>query len=72
MDEKDLVFLPDKCNGCLRANWTLHTCLVYGNPGAQHRRLGGCAMRTHDKKIKAEDGKMIDPLKASKRAAKGR
>jgi hypothetical protein len=28
-------------------------------------------MRTHNKKVKTEDGKFIDPLKASKRAAKG-
>lgn len=70
-DEKELIFLPDKCNGCARADFTLHVCKVYGNPAAQHRRLGGCAMRTHNKTVKSEDGKSIDPLKASKRAAKG-
>lgn len=61
--------MPDACEGC--KNLMPGSCRVYDRPGVQHRRIGGCPMRTHNKQVKAEDGKFIDPLKASKRAAKG-
>ena len=59
----------EQCIGC--DNWIDDRCCRYAMPSAQHRRLGGCAMRTHNRSIKAMLTDFVDPLKASKRKSKG-
>lgn len=52
-------------------------CETLAEPNKQWTRLGGCAHRTHNKGIPIEKKgqppipKFIDPLKASRQAAKG-
>jgi|MudIll2142460700_1097286.scaffolds.fasta_scaffold165948_1 hypothetical protein len=60
-----LINFPLECVGC--NNGTETGCSRYANPFVQHTRVGGCAMRTHNKpEVKKED--KLNPLKASKRS----
>lgn len=62
--------IVSECDGCGRVRDG--ECMVYEFPERQHGRLGGCAMRTHNRsKVVSEVG-FVDPLKASKRKAKGK
>lgn len=65
----------DKCKGCARviAGDSREYCSVYTQPAMKWRR-GVCNFATHAKieVIKDESGKKINPLKAAKRAARGR
>jgi hypothetical protein len=45
-------------------------CRVYMYPENQHTRVGGCAMRTHNKVMSKSDEFKLNPLKASKRGIK--
>ena len=70
---KGMVMLPivDKCEGCdrVRSFDSLSYCSSYPNPGRKWTD-GRCNFATH---IKTESSKAkVNPLKASKRAAKGR
>jgi hypothetical protein len=56
-----------QCEGCLKINGNF--CAVYLIPKAKWRS-GNCPMATNLKKEKAENGKFVDPLKASKKAMK--
>jgi hypothetical protein len=47
-------------------------CEIYLYPDRQHTRVGGCAFKTNHKKVLAEGRGFVDPLKASKRKAKGK
>ncbi len=72
--EFSTALLPDGCFGCERAPEGF--CRMYrGQEARQHTRLGGCAGRTHNKKLVDDMAKggtvSFDPLKASKKAAKG-
>ena len=71
------MLLHEKCEGCGHiARDVLHNqdvwCQVYREPKAQWSRIGGCAMRTHNRESQVEDtGKpRINPMKASKRGIK--
>jgi len=62
-----------RCDGCafaIRAG-LYEKCAVYPAPEAMWSRLGGCPMATHKSKVAILE-KEVNPLKASKRAAKGR
>ena len=67
-----------KCDGCKHEAEVQPTqgnscglgCEVYSNPRAMWRR-GNCPMATHVAKTVHED-KKVNPLKASKRAKKGK
>lgn len=54
------------CSGCEK----IHDgyCQIYPLPSRQWTRLGGCAARTHAKKVQSAPEFKINPLKASKRA----
>jgi len=71
--EFSTVLLPDGCFGCDRG--ATGVCTMYrGQESRQHSRVGGCAGRTHNKTLKEDvEGRPVsfDPLKASKKAAKG-
>lgn len=62
--------IVDACIGCGKV--VDNYCSVYELPSRQHGRLGGCAMRTHNRTRVVETVKFMDPLKESKRLAKGR
>ena len=67
--------LPVECEGCENATNIYFvfnaSCRKLAEPEAQHTRLGGCAMRTHGLSTSKEQVKVwVDPLKASKKAAK--
>lgn len=62
--------IVDECIGCGRVNDGF--CGVYELPSRQHRRLGGCAMRTHNRYANPVESGFVDPLKASKKKYKGR
>lgn len=62
------TFLDERCTGC--EHITNVACLVYpGQESRQHTRIGGCAMRTHDKTATTK-GDKVNPMKASKRGIK--
>ncbi|MGB9713152.1 MAG: PxxKW family cysteine-rich protein [Dissulfurimicrobium sp.] len=65
----------DKCKGCARImSWEgKEYCSVYSQPAMKWRK-GICNFATHVKVevAKDESGKKINPLKAAKRAARGR
>lgn len=67
------VFKPviDKCEGCARIRdfQSAHYCSTYPMPTAKWS-LGICNFSTHMKAATAAQAK-VNPLKASKRAAKG-
>ena len=67
------ILLPDQCFGCGKAPEFTKCAMYPGREHLQHTRLGGCAGRTHDRTIEIDkNGKsFIDPLKASKKKAKG-
>jgi len=49
---------------------TSSLCGVYLYPESQHTRIGGCPMRSHDRKDIATGEFKLNPLKASKRGVK--
>jgi len=61
--------MSEKCEGC--DNWDgtkyKYGCRVYLFPEKQHDRMGGCAMRTHNKTVKVEAKLSTDSIKVSKR-----
>jgi len=62
----------ERCNGCnklVEVDGEIK-CKTYPNPAAIWRR-GGCALCSTIERIK-EEKKKINPLKASKRAKKGK
>ena len=62
------IFTPvDKCIGCEKK--TGNGCLMYEMPQKQHTRLGGCAGRS--KTVQKETKEFVDPMKASRKMAKG-
>lgn len=68
--------LPEICEGCVFASNVWFVCDAYctrlAEPEKQHTRLGGCHMRPKGSlKDDLKKGTFIDPLKASKKAAKG-
>ena len=70
------VFQPvvEKCEGCerIREDNGLRRCTSYADPEAKWS-LGVCNFATHVKASVDKQGKVkINPLKASKRAARGR
>lgn len=63
----------EKCEGCnklVEIESGIFECKTYPNPAAIWRR-GGCALGSHIVKVKEEKRK-VNPLKASKRAKKGK
>ena len=63
----------EQCSGCERVRQfeEQEFCSSYANPGSKW--VGGhCNFATHIKKIQAATAARVNPLKASKRAAKGR
>ncbi len=76
LEFKGFVLQPivEKCEGCERV--AVHEgesyCSSYPNPASKWHR-GGCNFATHIKAEMDKSGKVkINPLKASKRAARGR
>ncbi|GAB7080538.1 PxxKW family cysteine-rich protein [Megalodesulfovibrio paquesii] len=64
----------DKCEGCERSKDVegVSICTSYSLPASKWR-LGACNFATHVKATVDKSGKVkINPLKASKRAARGR
>ncbi|AGW14480.1 PxxKW family cysteine-rich protein [Megalodesulfovibrio gigas] len=64
----------DKCEGCERSKAVegVSICISYPLPASKWR-LGACNFATHVKATVDKSGKVkINPLKASKRAARGR
>jgi len=61
------------CLGCdhMKGSTLFPVCDRYLYPDRQHTRIGGCPMRTHDRNKKTEEKGFVDPLKASRRAARG-
>jgi len=55
-----------ECFGCAR----IEKCPYHGYEDKQHTRIGGCAMRTHNRKAIVSDDVKINPLKMSKRGIK--
>lgn len=63
----------EKCKGCnklVEVKFGIFECKTYPNPAAIWRR-GGCALCSTTEIIK-EEKKRVNPLKASKRAKKGK
>jgi hypothetical protein len=71
---KGALFNPiiDKCDGCSRIrNFEgVQYCSSYPMPAGKWS-LGDCNFSTHTRVVQAAQGK-VNPLKASKRAAKGK
>jgi hypothetical protein len=66
--------IVDKCEGCARvaAKPSGKYCAVFAFPDTKWQFGWNCNMATHVKREEAkEDKKMLNPLKASKRAAAG-
>ncbi len=65
--------IVDACNGCQKAKeFTAGAgkyCLIFPEPGTKWR-AGKCNMATHVEKAAAKEVQKVNPLKASKRAAK--
>lgn len=59
----------DKCCGCEHIT-NMNYCGVYLRPERHWTRIGGCAMRTHNKAGVARGDFKLNPLKASKRGTK--
>ncbi len=66
-----------ECKGCDRISKLSfdpdaddYGCVVYAHPERQHTRIGGCPMRTHNKKAIVSEDIKINPLKMSKRGIK--
>ena len=61
----------DKCEGCAKVleHPTGKYCMVYPDPAGKWA-MGGCATATHIKKDLSGDAQKLNPLKASKRAAR--
>ncbi len=65
--------IAEKCEGCDRVvdQDGAQVCNVYPNPGYKWS-VGACNMATHVKSEVVQQAKMLNPLKASKLAARGR
>lgn len=61
--------IVEECKGCERVT-NADCCQVYVKPDRQHSRLGGCPMRTHNRKAIESTDLKINPLKMSKRGIK--
>lgn len=63
--------VADKCEGCAKVleHATGSYCMVYPDPGSKWA-FGACPAATHLKKEIASATQKINPLKASKRAAR--
>lgn len=76
------VTCSKECYGCThmqtayveedQATLPTYLCSIYNLPRAVWTRLGGCPMRTHNKTVGVEEKKSSDPLKNSKRKARGK
>jgi hypothetical protein len=71
-----IVFQPvvEKCEGCerIKEDNGLRHCTSYADPAAKWD-MGVCNFATHVKASVDKEGKIkVNPLKASKRAARGR
>jgi len=62
--------LHEKCVGCDRIT-SIGLCGMYLEPAKLWTKFGGCAGRTHGI-FKEEKKGFVDPLKASKKAAKSK
>jgi hypothetical protein len=62
--------LHERCAGCDRIS-PIGLCGMYLEPAKLWTKLGGCAGRTHGILNKEEKKGFVDPLKASRKAAKG-
>ena len=64
--------IVDQCEGCDRVEdaGEQKTCKVFASPTYKWS-VGACNMATHAKSEVVEQAKMLNPLKASKRAARG-
>jgi len=62
--------LIDKCAGCGNIG-EAEICKVYSDPPRVWTRLLGCPMRSHSKSVGVEEKAFADPLKASKKRARG-
>jgi len=63
--------IVDACNGCQKAKEfpAGKFCLIFPEPATKWR-AGKCNMATHVEKVVAKGAAKVNPLKASKRAAK--
>ena len=63
--------IVEQCEGCGKViEYTSEKyCMVYPNPAGKWA-VGGCPQATHKKVVKEESTQKVNPLKASKRAAK--
>ncbi len=61
----------EQCEGCGKVIEYSEAkyCMVYPNPAGKWS-MGGCPQATHKKVVKEETVQKVNPLKASKRAAK--
>ena len=75
MSYNGVIFQPviDKCEGCSRVRSfdDLTYCSSYPMPNAKWS-LGNCNFATHTKETPTGKQAKVNPLKASKRASKGR
>ncbi|MCZ7403700.1 MAG: PxxKW family cysteine-rich protein [Candidatus Methanoperedens sp.] len=71
LDRTEAMPTIDKCIGCAHVDATYY-CDAYLFP--EFKWLSGrtCPLATHPKKEEKKTGKQIDPLKASKRQARGK
>ena len=62
----------EQCEGCSRVEETADDklCLIFASP-AYKWSVGACNMATHAKSEVVEKAKMLNPLKAAKRRARG-
>jgi hypothetical protein len=66
------MIIVASCKGCnlIKKVSSLETCKTWAAPHAKQRLLGGCPSQTN-KVREVKETKIINALKASKRAAKG-
>lgn len=62
--------IHEKCVGCAKVT-AEDFCAAYPKPSIWWEKRGGCAAATHTRKL-IEEVKKVNPLKASKKKAKGR
>ena len=70
-EQEYFKIIVTECLGCGHKTVTDY-CNRYIDPSRQWTRQGGCAMRTHNKPNVIIDGKKLNPIKASRRAAGGK
>ena len=63
--------IVEQCEGCAKVieYSAVHYCMIYPNPAGKWS-VGGCPQATNKKAVKQEAAQKVNPLKASKRAAK--